>query len=258
MNYRKSYICKLLLTAVLMVTAATAQGASDAYSVPDVAIKAGEQASFKISLTNQSMYTSATIDLQLPKGISIPKVLNEDGEWVYAAECPAKKSDHNLTVSLINAATNTYRFLVYSASNKTFRSGSVLFTVTVEADKDMVDGVYKAKLIASDRYDPLVEPDGTQSFLEDVEFRISVTSTIYKLSIQTLGKGSVRYGDATVRDYSQFTIQKGNDVELVFVPDNGYELSQATVNGKDIKGKVVDGRYAIQNVKSKFKKHVMK
>ena len=165
-------IKNILFGALLaMSTSAMAQ---DAYSVSDVNINAGDQATFDIALSNQSTYTSATIDLQLPAGISIPQVLNEDDELVPAVDCPAKKSDHILTVGLIDAATNTYRFLIYSGSNKTFKAGDVLFAVTIAAAADVAGGEYAAKLIASGESDPVVTPDGTQSFLSDVDFKIIV------------------------------------------------------------------------------------
>ena len=40
-------------------------------------------------------------------------------------------------------------------------------------------------------------------------------------------------------------IQKGSDVELQFIPDEGYSLKQVLVNGDDVTAEVTDGKYTV-------------
>ena len=69
---------------------------------------------------------------------------------------------------------------------------------------------------------------------------------IYTMTLSTLGgHGSISYDGTDIRDYRKFDIKEGNAITLTFKPDNGYHLSQATFNGRDITSSVNNNRYAV-------------
>jgi hypothetical protein len=152
-----------------------------AYGVGDVSINPGEKAAIEISLDGAEAYTSATIDLQLPAGISIAKVMNEDDEEVFDVSSERTKSKHALEVALVDAGNNIYRIMTYASNNATFKASGVMFAIGLQAAADAADGVYAAKIIADgeangSKTQVLVTPDGTQAFAKDVEFNITVGS----------------------------------------------------------------------------------
>jgi hypothetical protein len=168
----------LFLGAFLaMGTSAMAQ----TYTVGDVSINPGEKAAVEISLDGAETYTSATIDLQLPAGISIAKVMNEDDELVFDVTSARTKSKHALEVALVDATNNIYRIMTYASNNATFKDNGVMFAIGLQAAADAAEGEYTAKIIADgeangSKTQVLVTPDGTQAFAKDVEFKITIGS----------------------------------------------------------------------------------
>ena len=171
-------ITKLLFASALLALS-TSSFADVAYSAEDVNIEAGGKATLTINLDGAEAYTSATIDLVLPAGISIGKVMNEDDEEVFDVKSERTKSKHSLEVSLIDADANTYRIMTYSSNNGLFKDAGALFIVGLVASADIKGGEHAAKIIADgekagDKTQVLVTPEGDQFFAADVEFKIIV------------------------------------------------------------------------------------
>jgi len=70
---------------------------------------------------------------------------------------------------------------------------------------------------------------------------------VFGLTITTMGNGHVEYGTNRVNGYSTFRVGEGETVELRFVPDEGYSLSQVTNKGRVITGLVTNGIYKFTN-----------
>ena len=69
---------------------------------------------------------------------------------------------------------------------------------------------------------------------------------IYSMTLSApSGHGSISYSGTDVREYKKFDIKEGNAVTLTFKPDDGYHLSQATLNGRDISSAVSNNRYTV-------------
>ena len=164
----------LFLGAFLaMGTSAMAQE----YSASDVTIEAGGKATLTIDLSNAETYTSATIDLQLPAGVSIAQVMNEDDEMVPDVTSERTKSKHAIEVKLMDTANNIYRIMTYASNNATFKTSGAMFIVGLEASASAASGT--GKIIADGeangtKTQVLVAPDGTQTFAKDVEFQVNV------------------------------------------------------------------------------------
>ena len=170
---------KSLLAIAFMALSANAVAQEAQYSVADVTINPGGTAALEINLAGAETYTSATIDLQLPTGISIAKVMNDDDEEVFDVTSERTKSKHALEVSVVNAENNIYRILSYSSNNGTFKDAGVLFKVSLQAAADIAAGQYPAKVIADGQTEGsktqvLVTPAGDQYFASDVEFKVIV------------------------------------------------------------------------------------
>ena len=68
------------------------------------------------------------------------------------------------------------------------------------------------------------------------------------LNIASQGHGSVKYGNYMIRSNNSFEVTPGSTVVLTFTPDDGYYLSNLTLNGKDVLGNVSNNSYTISNV----------
>ena len=170
-------IKNILLGALLALsTGAMAQE----YSASDVTIEAGGKATLTIDLSNAETYTSATIDLQLPAGVAIAQVKNEDDEMVPDVTSERTKSKHAIEVKLMDTANNIYRIMTYASNNATFKTSGAMFIVGLEASASAASGT--GKIIADGeangtKTQVLVAPDGTQTFVKDVEFQVVVGGT---------------------------------------------------------------------------------
>lgn len=65
------------------------------------------------------------------------------------------------------------------------------------------------------------------------------------LTIMSQGHGAVNYGSANVVSYQSFDVKEGTSINLTFIPDNGYTLSQLTVNGEDVIKEVKNNTYSL-------------
>ena len=72
---------------------------------------------------------------------------------------------------------------------------------------------------------------------------------IYKLVINSLGKGTVTYGTNLIRESSQeYDIEEGATVALTFSPDNCYRIKSVKVNSTDVTSKVSNNSYTISSI----------
>ena len=72
----------------------------------------------------------------------------------------------------------------------------------------------------------------------------------YNLVILSSFGGNVVYNGASISASTRtFSVNEGGSVELGINPDQGYELSRLTLNGADMTGGVIDGKYVIEDVR---------
>ena len=68
------------------------------------------------------------------------------------------------------------------------------------------------------------------------------------LNIASQGHGCVKYGNNIIRSNNSYEVTPGSSVVLAFTPDDGYYLSNLTLNGQDVLGNVSNNSYTISNV----------
>ena len=110
--------------------------------------------------------------------------------------------------------------------------------VTCEATTNSPAGRYPIKLSGG----------SAQNYeLTLVNGELKVTSQ-HSLVINSLGNGGVSYAGQLVRDFGKIALEEDENVKITFVPDAGYRLSIATLNGKSILPDVKDNTYIIPQV----------
>ena len=86
---------------------------------------------------------------------------------------------------------------------------------------------------------------------ENTTLSVSFTAITHTLSITASGNGSVTYNGTVVRGKTQsFTVNEGTSAVITITPDTNYKLKSVKLNGTDITSSVVNGQYAISNIKS--------
>ena len=250
MNQVKYYLYRVVLLTALLAIGYDA--VAQEYSANDVTIEAGGKATLVINLTHAENYTSATIDLQLPKGISIAQVKNSDNEMVPDVTSERTKSKHAISVHL-DAVNNIYRIMTYASNNATFKTNGAFFIIGLEASASAVSGT--GKIIADGgangtKTQVLVAPDGSQTFAKDITFDIYVKGSespkTYNLSIKATGNGSASYDGNTIRSKtSTFTVTEGTNVIITFTPDNGYQTKSVKVNNSAVS--VSNNQYIVRD-----------
>lgn len=119
---------------------------NNAFYIPNTTLSAGAQQTLNINLKNENDITAFQFDLTLPSGIVINTMLNDDDEQVPNVQLTErKKSKHQL--SCIQQGDGSYRIVVISMSNQTFRDNDgAIVAVNVTASSTMSSGSYYAKL----------------------------------------------------------------------------------------------------------------
>lgn len=146
----------------------------DQLSVATVQMKAGGKTQVSILLNNQTLnYTAYQFDLTLPTGFSIGKKSN--GKYDVTKGDRYEDESQQLSVELLDAATNTYRFISFSMSNGIIEGteGAIL-NMILEADANVTDGEYTAKL----KNINFTSTNGTSSLFAEAEFKLKVSSII--------------------------------------------------------------------------------
>ncbi len=81
-----------------------------------------------------------------------------------------------------------------------------------------------------------------------VNGELTVGGSLCLLTITSIGNGSIKCGNKTIRGYGTSSWASGSNVPLTFLPDAGYNLSLATINGVSILDKISNGTYTINNI----------
>ena len=77
----------------------------------------------------------------------------------------------------------------------------------------------------------------------------AIPPTTYTLSISVTGYGGVTYKGTTIREKTQsFTVNEGASAFLTFVPNGGFRVGSAMLNGVDITANIVNNKYTISNI----------
>ena len=146
----------------------------DKLSVETITMRAGATATVDILLNNQATdYTAYQFDLTLPTGFSIAK--NPKGKWIVSKGDRYEDETQQLTVELLDAATNTYRFISFSMSNGIIEGteGSIL-SLELQAAENVEDGEYEGRI----KNINFTSADGHGNTLSDATFKIKINSVI--------------------------------------------------------------------------------
>lgn len=146
----------------------------DKLAVETISMRAGATATVDILLNNQATdYTAYQFDLTLPVGFSIAK--NAKGKWIVSKGDRYEDETQQLTVELLDAATNTYRFISFSLSNGVIEGteGSIL-SLELQAAENIEDGEYEARIKDVN----FTSADGHGNTLSDATFKIKINSVI--------------------------------------------------------------------------------
>ena len=77
------------------------------------------------------------------------------------------------------------------------------------------------------------------------------TKKTYQLTIESTGGGQVVYGSNVIDNATNsFTVEYNASATLVVIPNEGYQLSKLTVNGKNVTAAVTNNIYTIANISS--------
>ena len=140
------------------------------------AMAAGSTVVLPIRLTNEKDITSAQFDITLPAGVSI--AVNANNKLILART--ERDEYHQLSGSFYNAATNTYRILLYSADNDLIEGhDGIIANVTLLTKATMTDGDYDitlSNIVLSTPAEEKVKPaDKTVRLTIDGQAAVSVT-----------------------------------------------------------------------------------
>lgn len=69
------------------------------------------------------------------------------------------------------------------------------------------------------------------------------------LTITTSGEGSIMFNGQSIQGKEVFSVGYGQDIDLTFIPNEGYKLSFAMVNATDITKNLINGQYTIKGIK---------
>ena len=207
----------------------TGEIGSNAFYIPSTTLSAGAQQTLNINLKNENEITAFQFDLTLPSGITVNTMLNDDDEQVPNVQLTdRKKSKHQL--SCIQQGDGSYRIVVISMSNQTFRDNDgAIVAVNVTASSTMSSGSYYAKLsnihivpIADGAQGERIDqPDYTTNINvtnasedgdEDTKLYISTNSLVAGGNSQNIGIALSNSIDVTAFQFD-ITLPKGMTIE---------------------------------------------
>jgi len=143
----------LLLVFVTMASCITAQ----TLMVPAIEVKAGQQTTLTVSISQPTEATALQFCLQLPAGMSV----NE-------SECAVGTSAKNHTLNVRQMANGNYLFVLYSLDLQPLADGA-LMSIPVVIGSDAVSGDALLYTVRS------AKPDATSNTCNDVKFAVGVT-----------------------------------------------------------------------------------
>ena len=150
-----------MLGVLLCGTMAYAQ--SEVIKMNDVKLKPGSSETLEVSINNPTKYTAFQFDLKLPKGVSV----KDDVASIVGASSDA----HVTRNGVYDAATNTYRFLVYDMSNAVFGDGAKL-KVSLDASDEAESGTVTGTGIV------FVDPEGESTNQETASANVNVLGNV--------------------------------------------------------------------------------
>ena len=137
---------KLFLAIMCMVSTASFAVDNVALNVDPATIEAGGETIVPVCLTNDVTICGLEFYLQLPEGVKIKYVYDEDEEeWSYAVEKGGRlKSSHTVKCSL--KEDGSYYIFIYSSENANVfdseaKKGLPLINITLVADNDATSGL---------------------------------------------------------------------------------------------------------------------
>ena len=207
------------------------------YSIINGEVKDGERPVVSCSATSTSPV--GTYPITITKGTLSNNVVTLSAGTLTITKAPLNASVGNY--SRVRGEENPSFVISY----KGFKNGeneSVLTkkpTATCSATPSSEAGKY-----------PIIVSGGEAQNYEFtyVNGELTVGGSLCLLTITSIGNGSIKCGNKTIRGYGTSSWAAGSNVPLTFLPDAGYNLSLATINGVSILDKISNGTYTINNI----------
>ena len=86
-----------------------------------------------------------------------------------------------------------------------------------------------------------------ESLQENKIIMVAFAPNEYTLSLSVSGKGYVALMGHNVDIGAKFIVNYNDEIEMTFIPDDASKLMSVELNGIDITGSLIDGKYAIKN-----------
>ena len=144
-----------------------------------------------------------------------------------------------------------------SVIESSIRNGGEGYDVPTGATIDFVltpDNGYHIASLLLNNADAMSGLHGDTLTIENIKADAIVETvfeqTMYALTLNASGNGSVVYGDSTLRNKSQyFNVGEFADAVISIVPDAGYHISSVTLNGEDAMSRIdSDGKLTLNSV----------
>jgi len=207
------------------------------YSIINGEVKDGERPVVSCSATSTSPV--GTYPITITKGTLSNNVVTLSAGTLTITKAPLKASVGNY--SRVRGEENPPFVISYNGF-KNRENESVLTkkpTATCSATPSSGAGKY-----------PIIVSGGEAQNYEFtyVNGELTVGGSLCLLTITSIGNGSIKCGNKTIRGYGTSSWASGSNVPLTFLPDAGYNLSLATINGVSILDKISNGTYTINNI----------
>lgn len=194
----KHTIKKITCLCTLIIGFIGMAKADNAFYIQNINLDAGAKQTLSVSLANSDEITGFQFDIKLPSGITVNSTLNDDDEMVPdICLTERKKSKHQL--SCAQQADGSYRIVVLSMSNQTFRDNDgAIINISVTASSTLTSGSYAVELknihivpmvdgVQGDRID---QPDYTGYVVVNNQGESGDVNVALKLGANTFKAGS--------------------------------------------------------------------
>ncbi len=154
---------KLFTMLVVLLCGTMAYAQTDVIKMSDVKLKPGTSETLYVTINEPTKYTAFQFDLKLPKGVSV----KDDIATIGGTSSDA----HVIRNGVLDAASNTYRFLVYDMKNATFGQGATV-KITLDASSEVKDGT----ILGTDIL--FVDPNGASTTQESASANVSASENV--------------------------------------------------------------------------------
>lgn len=222
----------------------------------------------KTSLFSVAEGSSVTITLTSDNGYRVKSLI------VNRADVKSSITNNQYTISNVTANSDVevefeaIQQTTYTLSIKATGSGSVAYGETIIKDNTKTftvkegasatitltpDEGYRVKALSVNSTDVTSSIADNQYNISSInentnveaEFEI-IPPVTYALSIKAIGKGSVTYGDISIREStSSFSVDENSSATITLTPDEGYRIKSLMVNSTNVTSDITGYQYTI-------------